>query len=226
MSGKFSILIIAAALVACSGNELVAPVSGPPARFITYGNDATPRGQVTRVASNPSFEMDAPPVAEVGNLCTYRARKEPVMQGYADGTGAQWEGEVQVRDLPSFNSKWFNPSDKRLATMVARPRVGVFRVRIDDNCYNAATKTYSACTKVLETDLGKVRGFARAMTPERATALAVQLCEKKVAELVEGSAEIRQENIDLRCHVFEQAYCALPPAPPAPPSPPPPAKKK
>jgi hypothetical protein len=76
---------------------------------------------------------------------------------------------------------------------------------------------------VLETDLSNVRGFARAMTPERATALAVQLCEKKVAELVEGSAEIRQENIDLRCHVFEQAYCALPPAPPPPPAP---AKKK
>jgi hypothetical protein len=170
MSGKLSILIIAAALVACSGNELVAPVSGPPARFITYGNDATPRGQVTRVASNPSFEMDAPPVAEVGNLCTYRARKDPVMQGYADCTREQFE--------------------------------------------SAPTMTEQQ---------GALRALADSGAPERATALADQLCEKKVAELVESSAEIRQENIDLRCHVFEQAYCALPPAPPPPPAP---AKKK
>ncbi|HEY7610664.1 MAG TPA: hypothetical protein VIF14_15655, partial [Alphaproteobacteria bacterium] len=210
MPGRFSILIVAAALVACSGNELRAPISGPPARFLTYGNEAQPRGQVTGVASNPSFEMDAPPVAEVGNLCTYRTRKDPVMQGYSDRSGAQWEGEIHVRDLPSLDPKWFSPSDKRMATMVARPRVAVFRARIDDNCYNAATKTYAACTKVLETDLSRVRGFARALTLERAGALAVQLCEKKVAELVDKSTEIRQENIDLRCHVFEQAFCELP----------------
>ena len=77
--------------------------------------------------------------------------------------------------------------------------------------------------EVLEADLGKVRGFARAPTPERARALAVQLCEKKVAEEVEKIAEIRQENMDLRCYTFEQAYCELPPAPPPPPAP---AKKK
>jgi hypothetical protein len=92
-------------------------------------------------------------------------------------------------------------------------------VRIDDNCYNAGTKKYYACSKVLEADLSKVRGFARAVSLDRARALAIQLCEKKVKELVQGSIELRQENMDLSCHVYEQAYCELPPAPPPPPQP-------
>ena len=223
MSRHILLPMLAVALAACGDGELRAPISGPPARFETPGTGAEPRGRVTSIASKPSFEMDAPPLAETGNLCTYRLRKEPVMQGFSDRTGAQWEGEVRVRDLPSMDTKWFSPSDKRLATLVARPRVEVFRVRIDDNCYNAATKTYYSCSKVLEADLSKVRGFARALTPERARALAVQLCEKKVAEIVDRSVQVHQESIDTRCYVFEQAYCELPPAPPPPPAP---AKKK
>ena len=210
-------------LAACGDSELRAPISGGPARFMSPDTAPAPRAIVREVASRPSFEMDAPPLAETGNLCTYRPRKEPVMQGYGDRSGAQWEGEVKVADLPNMDPKWFSPSDKRLATMVARPHTEVFRMRIDDNCYNAATKTYHACTKVLEADLSKVRGFARALTLERARALAVQLCEKKVAEIVERSIQVQQENLDMRCHVYEQAYCALPPAPPPPPAP---AKKK
>jgi len=215
MLRPLAIVSIAALLAACT-EELRSPVVGPPA-FMSTSPEV--RGRVTEIASKPSFEMEAPPMAEVGNLCTYRTRKEPVMQGHSDRSGAGWEGEVRVRDLPSMDPKWFSPQDKRLATMVARPRLDTFRVRIDDNCYNPQTRTYASCTKVLEADLSKVRGFARALTLERARSLAILLCEKKVTELVEATAAPRQENLDLRCHVFEQAFCELPPAPPPPPDP-------
>jgi hypothetical protein len=207
---------LAALVSACLTDELRSPVVGSPA-FVSNAPEV--RGRVTEIASKPSFEMDAPPLGEVGNLCTYRQRKDPVMQGFVDRSGAGWEGEIRVRDLPSLDPKWFSPQDKRVATIIARPRIEAFRVRVDDNCYNAETKKYYACSKVLEADLSKVRGFARAVSLERARALAIQLCEKKVVELVQGSVEIRQENMDLRCHVFEQAYCELPPAPPPPPDP-------
>jgi len=218
MLRPLAIAILAIQLSACE--ELRTPVVGPPA-FMSTPNEI--RSQVTRVDSKPSFELEAPPLGEVGNLCTYRTRKDPVMQGYSDRSGAGWEGEVAVRDLPSMDPKWFSLQDKRLATMIARPRVETYRVRIDDNCYNAETKTYHACSKVLEADLSKVRGFARALTLERARSLAILLCEKKVVELVDKSALTNQENLDLRCHVYEQAFCDLPPAPPPPPAP---AKKK
>jgi hypothetical protein len=215
MLRPLAIVSLAALLGACT-EELRSPVVGSPA-FVSNAPEV--RGRVTEIASKPSFEMEAPPIAEVGNLCTYRTRKDPVMQGHSDRSGAGWEGELRVRDLPNLDPKWISPQDKRVATMVARPRLDAFRVRIDDNCYNPQTKTYASCTKVLEADLSKVRGFARALTLERARSLAVLLCEKKVAELVEQLAAPRQENLDLRCHVFEQAYCELPPAPPPPPDP-------
>jgi hypothetical protein len=209
--------------VACGDNQVRAPISGQSTFASAPGAMPEPRAIVREVASPPSFEMSAPPLAETGNLCTFRPRKDPVMQGYADRSGAQWEGEVTIRDLPSMDTKWFGPFDKRLATMIARPRTEVYRARIDDNCYDAATKKYFSCAKVLEADLSKVRGFARALTVERARALAVQLCEKKVAEIVESTVKTHQENIDTRCHVYEQTFCELPPAPPPPPAP---AKKK
>jgi hypothetical protein len=215
MLRPLAIVSLAALLAAC-GEELRSPVVGAPA-FVSNAPEV--RGRVTEIASKPSFEMEAPPIGEVGNLCTYRTRKDPVMQGHSDRSGAGWEGELRVRDLPNLDPKWISPQDKRVVTMVARPRLDAFRVRIDDNCYNPQTRTYASCTKVLEADLSKVRGFARALTLERARALAVLLCEKKVAELVEQLAAPRQENLDLRCHVFEQAYCELPPAPPPPPDP-------
>jgi hypothetical protein len=40
---------------------------------------------------------------------------------------------------------------------------------------------------------------------------------------MDQSVQIKQDNLDLRCRVIEQAYCELPPAPPPPPAP---AQKK
>jgi hypothetical protein len=211
------VVMLAAMLAACGGEELRSPVVGSPSGIVSTAPEV--RGRVTSVDSKASYELDAPPLADVGNVCSFRERKEPVMQGFADRTGRGWEGEIRVRDVSSLDPKWFSPSDARVATMIARPRVERYRVRIDDNCYNAETKKYSSCTKVLEADLSKVRGFARALSLERATALAIQLCEKKVRDVVDESALTRQENLDLTCHVFQQAFCELPPAPPPPPAP-------
>lgn len=204
------LILSAIVLAACSGGRDQAE-NPPPA--------AAP-------STNPSgstFELEAAPIAEVRQLCLFRPRKEPVMSGFSDRSGAQWEGEIGVRDLPSMDTKWFSPSDKRVATVVARPRVDTFRVRIDGNCHDPARNVYYACTKVLEADLSPIRGFARALTLDRARALALQLCEQKVADTVDKSVQIRQENVDLKCRVVEQTYCALPPPPPPPPAPP---KKK
>ncbi len=218
MLRPLSCVLLAAALSACA-EEIRSPVVGTPA-FLSTPNEI--RGSVSQVASRPSFEMDAPPIAEVGNLCTYRTRKDPVMQGFVDRSGGGFEGELRIRDLPNLDPKWISPQDTRLATIVARPRLDAFRIRVDDNCYNAQTKTYYSCTKVLEADLSKVRGFARASEPPRARALAVLLCEKKVTELVEKIGAPKQENLDLHCHAYEQAFCELPAAPPPAPA----AKKK
>jgi hypothetical protein len=182
-----------------------------------------PASRTDSGAAAANIQLDAPPIAEVGNLCLFRPRKEPVMSGFADRTGAQWEGEIRVRDLASLEDKLIDPFDKRVATVVTRPRVDIFRMRIDDNCYDATRKVYYACTKVVTADLTGVRGFARAMTVDRARALSIQLCEKKVAQVVGAAIGIQQDNTDLRCHVSEQAFCTLPPAPA--PAPPPAAKK-
>jgi hypothetical protein len=205
------LLLMFSALAACSGDEKVVATPAPAAS-----------APAAATASASSFEYDAPPIGEVGNACTFRPRKDPVMQGYRDRSGASWEGEVRVRDVATMDPKFISPSDKRVATLVARPRVDKFRLRVDDNCYNAETKTYSSCSKVLEADLSPVRGFARALTIQQARSLAIQLCEKKVADVVDEKINIKQDNVDLRCRIVEQTFCELPPAPPPPAA----AKKK
>jgi len=205
MPRPLPVLIFAAALAACSGDRK--PETSAPAP------------SASAAPSKATFAMEAEPVAEVGNLCLFRPRKDPIMSGFADGTGAAWEGELRVRDLASLDTKWISQQDKRIATAVARPRAEVFRARIDDNCYDAARKVYYACSKVIEADLSQIRGFARAPNIGRARALAIQLCEKKVDAVMDEKVQIKQDNLDLRCRVIEQAFCELPPAPPPPPAP-------
>ncbi len=167
----------------------------------------------------PAFvELDQPAIGEVGKICTYRPRKEPVIMAYRDRTGGAFEGEIRLRDVAMFDSKLISASDRRIASAVARPNVNTFRVKVDDNCYDAATRTYRACTKVLEANVKEVRGFARGVLMADARTLAVQVCERKVAELVEKNLEVKQDNFDMKCHVIEQAWCEPPPAPPPPPT--------
>lgn len=207
-----TLLLSAALLGACArGGDL-------PEKTMEPGSPGLAGSAMADASSPSTFQLDAPPVAEVGSLCLFRPRKDPVMIAHRDRTGAAWEGEIRVRDVPRFEPELISQSDTRIATVVARPRVDMFRARVDDNCYDPARKAYYACTKVLEADLSAVRGFARALTMPEARALAVQLCEKKVAEIVQTSIEIRQENQDLRCRAIEQAFCDLPPAPPPPPA--------
>jgi hypothetical protein len=169
---------------------------------------------------------DPPPIAGVGELCAYGARKEPVMMAYKDATGAAWMGEIRARDAEAMKTKWLGAFDKRVPTVLATPRVEIYRQRVDDNCYDAARRVYYSCTKVLEADVRPVRGLARAVTMADARALALQLCEKRVGEIVAQTIEINQENRDIKCRVAEEAYCPPPPeaAPPAA-APPTPAKK-
>lgn len=206
------LLLLLSALAACSRDDKVVATPAP----------ASP-APAAATASTSSFEYDAPPIGEVGNACTFRPRKDPVMQGYRDRSGQSWEGEVRVRDVATMDPKFISPSDKRVATLVARPRVDKFRMRVDDNCYNAETKTYYACTKVLEADLSPIRGFARALSIEQARNLAIQLCERKVADVMDEKINVKQDNTDLRCRIVVQTFCELPPAPPPPPAA---AKKK
>ena len=214
-----SVLLFAAALSACSGGDKSVATGEAPR---PAPNGPVAEGPAQSASSASSFDYNAPPVAEVGNLCAFRQRKDPVMSGFSDRTGASWEGEVRVRDVATMDPKWFSPSDKRVATLVARPRVDTFRVRVDDNCYNAQTRSYYSCSKVLEADLSKIRGFARGLTLQQARRLAIQLCEKKVAEVVQTTLNLEQDNADLRCRIVEQAFCELPPPPPPPAT----AKKK
>jgi hypothetical protein len=209
------LLCSAVALGACArGGDEPTKTAAPAA--------ASPGGAVADASSRSTFQLDAPAIAEVGDPCLFRQRKDPVMQAHRDRTGASWHGEVRVRDVPGFQTKWLPAFDKRVATVIARPRVDTFRVRIDANCYDAARKSYHSCSKVLESDLSAIRGFARAPTTSEAGALAVQLCERKVAEAVEKSIEIAQDNQDLKCRRVQEAWCDLPAAPPVPPA----AKKK
>jgi hypothetical protein len=207
-------LILSAALLgACSSGREHAEKPGTAPRI---------DDRVVSKSSPTRFDYKAPAMSRVGDLCLYRKRKDPIMAGYVDRTGAQWEGEIEPRDLQGMHTKWFGPSDTQIATVVARPHVDTFKVKIDDNCYDPTRKVYYACTKVLHADLARIRGFARAPTAERAGALAVQLCEKKVASVIAQSMDIDQTNRDMTCHVIEQAYCDLPKPPPPKPA----AKKK
>ncbi len=190
--------------------------SAPPAAPSAAAPSAAEPPPATRTA-------DLPAIAGTGELCAYGQRSEPVMMAYKDATGAAWLGEIRPRDAENMRTKWFGTSDKRVPTVLATPRVEVYRQRVDDNCYDAARRVYYSCTKTLEADVRAVRGLARAVTMGDARALALQLCEKKVSEIVAGTIEINQENRDIKCRVAEETYCPPPPEAPAAPAPP---KKK
>ncbi len=200
------------ALLGCGDGERKT-ASAPPAAPPSAPNVAAP----------PATPNDPPAISGVGELCIYGPRSEPVMMAYKDATGAAWIGDIRPRDAENMRTKWFGTSDKRVPTALATPRVEVYRQRVDDNCYDAARRVYYSCTKTLEADVRAVRGLARAVTMGDARTLALQLCEKKVAEIVVNAIEINQENRDMKCRVAEETYCPPPPEAPATPAPP---KKK
>lgn len=164
----------------------------------------------------PDSDIATRPAAAsaAGDLCAYRERKDPVIAGYQDQAGNAWSGEIRPQDRESLETKYPGPFDRRIATAVAKPRVAVYRARVDDNCYDAARRVYYSCTRTIEADVAPVRGFARALEMTQAHALARQLCEKKVREIAEKALELRVDSLDLRCTIAEDAFCALPPAPP------------
>jgi hypothetical protein len=171
----------------------------------------------TPVAARP--EPTPPPAALAAgdsDICIYRKRREPVMTGYRDATGAAWEGEIRPQDVASLETNWLGRRDARVATVLAKPRVDFYRVRVDENCYDPARAVYTSCRKTLEADLRAVRGLARAIDMPDARTLALQLCEKKVRELAGKLVERSLENADLRCTAAVESYCPPPAPPPAP----------
>jgi hypothetical protein len=207
-------LPVAAALLAlmaaCGGST---PAGAPPsAAGATSGGNPQLRPQRT----TPDPEL--PKLATTGDICVYATRAEPIIQGHRDATGSDYLGEVRVRDVATFDTKWLSAFNRNLATAVARPRVEKYRVSVDDNCFDPQRRVYTRCTKVIEVDISKVRGFARAVEMPGAHALATWLCEQKVRDMVIEATEIQQDSRDLRCGIVEQRYCAPPAAQPAAPA--------
>lgn len=173
-------------------------------------------------APTPAPKPAALPAVDVGDLCSYSERKEPIIVVHKDATGNQYFGEVQGKDLQQFRLKWGGLTGKTLATAVARPRVDVYRASVEDNCYDAQRRVYYSCRKVIQEPVGHIHAFARAPTMTDAHALALQVCRAKFDAVVQEKLEIDQENRDKRCRIVAERWCDAPPAPP----PPPPAAKK
>lgn len=207
------------ALASACGGSSPPPSAGPGASG--SGAGAAPL-RPTRTTPDPEL----PKMAVTGDLCVYATRAEPIAQGHRDSTGADYLGEVRTRDAASFDTKWLSAFNRDIATAVARPRVEKYRVSVDDNCFDPQRRVYTRCVKVIEVDLSKVRGFARAVEMPGAHHLATWLCEQKVRDLVTEQAEVQQDSRDLRCGIVEQRFCKPPAAAPpqaAPPAAAPPA---
>jgi hypothetical protein len=177
----------------------------------------------TATTARPPQPAAAPPAVNVGDLCSYRERKEPIIVVHKDATGNQYFGEVQGKDLEQFRLAWGGASGKNLATAVARPRVDVYRASVEDNCYDAQRRVYYSCRKTISEPVGQIHAFARAPSMPEARALALQVCRKKLDEIVQEKLEIDQENRDKGCRIVAENWCAAPPAPPPKPAP---AKKR
>lgn len=163
------------------------------------------------------------PAVAVGELCSYEARKEPIIVVHRDATGGQFYGEVQGKDLEQFRLRWGGLSGKQLATAVARPRVDIYRASVEDNCYDEQRRVYYSCRKVIQEPVGQIHAFARAPTMAEARALAIQVCENKLDAIVQEKLELDQDNRDKKCRIMSERWCEAPPAPPPRPAP---AKKR
>ncbi len=150
------------------------------------------------------------PAGQIGKLCIFGARRPPVTIVHRDATGAQWHGDVKESDYKLMRTKWFSRSDKRMTTVVAAPRVKVYRVKIDDNCYDKNKKTYHACTKTITADLTPIRVIARALDLGDASNLARQECSRRVRDTIAKKTDVRQEGHDLRCKIIATTKCSLP----------------
>jgi hypothetical protein len=203
-----------ALVAACGGSSPTSAPPGTPPSAAGAASGGNPALRPQRTAPDP----DLPKMATTGDICVYATRAEPIMQGHRDATGSDYLGEVRVRDVASFETKWISAFSRDIATAVARPRVEKYRVVVDDNCFDPQRRVYTRCTKVIEVDLSKVRGFARAVEMPGAHALAAWLCEQKVRELVLEATEVQQDSRDLRCGIAEERYCPRPAPPPAAPS--------
>ena len=159
----------------------------------------------------------SPPLAGIGDMCSYADRKKPVVVAHKFWTGRAFFGDLKGSDLPALRAKWFlGGSGGQVATAVARPKLEVYRSKIDSNCYDAAKKVYYSCTKTLATPLGDIRVMTRAIRQEEADRLALQLCRRQIRERLEEKTEISSSTWDIACVIVARRKCPLPPPPPPP----------
>lgn len=164
----------------------------------------------------PKPDPVSAPLAGVGDMCSYAERKEPILVAHKFWTGRAYYGDLKSRDLPELRAKWFlGGSGGKVATTVARPKLEVYRLKTDANCYDAEKEVYYRCTKTSATPLGDIRAIGRAINQREADLLAVRICDRAVRERIEKKTQIGRETTDLGCVVAARKRCPLPP-PPAP----------
>jgi hypothetical protein len=169
-----------------------------------------------RAAAPPPDPVSAP-LAGVGDMCSYAERKEPVYVAHKFWTGRTFYGDLTGSDLPELRAKWFlGGTGGKVSTSVARPKLAVFRIKVDGNCYDEAKKVYYSCTKTVEAKLDDLRVLARAVEQRDADRLAFQICVDKMQERVEKQTQIVLDATNATCEVVARKLCPLPPPPPAP----------
>lgn len=162
----------------------------------------------------PKPDPVSAPLTGIGDMCSYAERKKPVIVAHRFWNGSTFYGDLKGEDLAKLRSKWIPNTVRSVATSVARPRVQVYRVKTDGNCYDKEKKVYYSCTKTLETPVGDIRGLARADDPRRADLLALRICRDEMRKSIEEKSEIDLTTVDLGCTIAVRRRCPLPPAPP------------
>ncbi len=149
-----------------------------------------------------------------GDICEYRDRQSKTFaQALKFATGGTKLGELTPELRALMVPKFGGNKNRSVATALARARRGDYRVRIDGNCYDANTRTYYACTKVVSADLSKIRALARASTMAEARRFALTMCESLALREAEKVARVRQSSFDTRCRIAVIRRCAPPPEP-------------
>lgn len=163
----------------------------------------------------PKPDAVSAPLAGVGDMCSYAERKKPVIVAHKFWTGRAYFGDLKSSDLPELRAKWFlGGSGGKVSTSVARPKLEVYRLKTDGNCYDAEKKVYYSCTKTVATRIGDIRVVGRAINQRDADFLALEVCNSQMRDRIEKQTQIERDTTDLRCVIVARKRCPLPP--PAP----------
>lgn len=145
-----------------------------------------------------------------GEICRYGPRPRSVYVATRHSSGQAYQGDMQADDIPKMNPNWFGSGSSLVATAIAAPGINIWRVQVNDNCYDARRKVYYSCTKTLSADLRNIRALVRAESYSTARKLAVDLCEQRVLQRIADKVDVRIDHRKLRCRIVQVARCPLP----------------